>query len=176
MSSVIEGYLVRVKTPPDLDTWHLPFEDTWHLGLSPIIYATPKIHSSRGNYDSKFALEPLMDCTTFMRESNKPSFIVMPPVMPMVETMLMSPAESVRSCYRDGTLDRIVDPYLMGKIAFEELQQNLEGNINIGGEALTEMSGDGTKSRRHCSWGDTSGVVFSEINELHARRHDSTAD
>lgn len=45
-----------------------------------------------------------------------------PPVMPMVETMLMSPDESVRSCYRDGTLDRIVDPYLMGKIAFEEVR------------------------------------------------------
>ena len=51
---------------------------TWHLGLSPVIYAnaTPKIHPSRGNDDSKFALEPLMDCTTFMRESNIPSFIV----------------------------------------------------------------------------------------------------
>ncbi|EXB71430.1 Receptor-like protein kinase FERONIA [Morus notabilis] len=126
-----------------------------------------------------------------------------PPVMPTVESMKMSLAEWARSCYHDGTLDQIVDPYLIGKIAPEclkkfgeiavscildngverpsmkevlwgletamQLQQNFGENIR-NGTLQVEMIGDGATSRHeYCSWGDTSGAVFSEINDLQAR-------
>ncbi|PON82071.1 Mitogen-activated protein kinase kinase kinase [Trema orientale] len=52
-----------------------------------------------------------------------------PPIMRTVERRQISLAEWARSCHQEGTLDQIVDPYLMGKIAPECL--NKYGEIAV---------------------------------------------
>ena len=119
-----------------------------------------------------------------------------PPVVPNVERRQMNLAEWFRCCYHDGTIDEIVDPQIKGKIepdcllkyseialncilddgaerpSMKEVAWSLDLSLQLqrkSNEPATGMNGEDEVPVRCLSWDDTSGAVFSEINDLNAR-------